>query len=165
MLLSLLLRPLQDVKHRCRGGQKEPEPEPEFPGRWRGEWGSSRLPYVAAPQQPPPATSESSVEKPQLWQKCKSNSVQNCERCLLNLHCVKPPFELLWKHIDPPGGLQGCRALSGASIDYVDSLCRVWMNRLCHDGRPWVQQLIVFAPAVATSLEALLEDKLVVGVE
>lgn len=84
-------------------GQKEPQHDPEFPGRWWGEWGSSQLITLlrTPPMLLPPTTSLHYLGilcgKTQSWHKCESRRGQNCGKCLLNLHCVKPPFKLLWQ--------------------------------------------------------------------
>lgn len=113
-------------------GQNEPQHDPEFPGRWWGEWGGSQLItlFRTPPMLLPPTTSLRYLGilggKTQSCHKCESRRGQNCAKCLLNLHCVKPPFKLLWQHIDPPGPLRGlelCRS--------IDRLCRFTL--LCLD--------------------------------
>lgn len=88
----------------------------------------------------PPTTSLSCLGilcgKTQSWHKCESRRGQNCGKCLLNLHCVKPPFKLLWQHIDPPGPLQGL-----GLCKHIDRLCRFTLPCLDELSVSWYMSL------------------------
>lgn len=70
----------------------------------------------------------------------------NCEKCFQSLHIVLSHHlkscRYLQQSIDLPSLLEGPK-LYRVLIDYVDSLCRVWMSCLCHDIRPWQQSYLL----------------------
>lgn len=79
-------------------------------------------------------------------------AVENAFRvCIVLSHHLKS-CQYLQQSIDPPSPLQGPQLYS-VLIDYVDSLCRVWMSCPCHDIRPW-QQAHLFAWAGVMSFKA-----------
>lgn len=66
----------------------------------------------------------------------------NCEKCFQGLHIVLSHHlkscQYPQRSIDLLGLFEGPKLYS-LLIDYVDSLCRIWMGCLCHDIRPWQQ--------------------------
>lgn len=66
----------------------------------------------------------------------------NCEKCFQSLHIVLSHHlkscQYPQRSIDPLSLLEG-PVLYSILIDYVDSLCGVWVSCLCHDIRPWQQ--------------------------
>lgn len=69
-------------------------------------------------------------------------------------HCVKPPFKVLSipaaKYWSPEGP-----ELYSLLIDYVDSLCSVWMSCLCRDTRQWQEShLFMVTRGVAVNFKS-----------